>query len=274
MKKLTTLQIKKFQKIIYTFYKNNHREFVWRTTTNPYHIVVSEIMLQQTQTKRVEKKYPEFIKKFPTWKKLASAAQSDVLRVWHGMGYNRRALALQSIAREVVTIYKNKLPLDTKILQTFKGIGPNTAGSISAFAFNLPAPFIETNIRTVFIHHFFAKRNNIHDQEILPLVVQTIDTKNPRKWYYALMDYGVYLKKNFSNPSTKSIHHIRQSKFIGSDRQIRGVLIRLLLTHTQRTKKQLLKNFKTTDHLRCTKILKNLIQENFIIQKNNFYSLK
>jgi A/G-specific adenine glycosylase len=269
IKKLTSSQIKKFQKLIYTYYKNNRRDFAWRNTTNPYHIVVSEIMLQQTQTKRVEQKYPEFIKKFPTWKALATAPQSEVLRVWQGMGYNRRALALHQIAKEITTKHQTKLPSDQTTLQAFKGIGPNTAGSIGAFAFNLPTLFIETNIRSVYIHQFFPKKKTIHDKELVPLLEQTLDKKNPREWYYALMDYGIHLKKLYPNPSRRSQHHTKQSKFEGSDRQIRGAILRYLLKTPSCTEEKLQNNFSTTDKQSFQNILQELVEEKFITKTKN-----
>jgi A/G-specific adenine glycosylase len=274
IKKLTVSQIKQFQKIIYAFYKKNRRVFAWRNTTDPYKILVSEIMLQQTQTSRVEKKYAEFIKKFPNFKSLAQASLKELLQVWQGMGYNRRALQLQVIALHVITNYKNKLPADPAILQTFKGIGPNTAGSICAFAFNQPVVFIETNIRTVFIHHFFKDKKDIHDKHLLPLIEQTIDSKNPRVWYYALMDYGVYLKKTFPNPSRRSLHHTTQSKFVGSDRQIRGNILKILLKKSPSTKTQILVCLKSCDKKRVEKILHDLVEEKFIKQQKNLFSVE
>ncbi|MEK7079017.1 MAG: A/G-specific adenine glycosylase, partial [Patescibacteria group bacterium] len=131
------------------------RDFPWRNTTDPYHILVSEVMLQQTQVARVMVKFPIFIDQFSNFKELATASTKDILQVWQGMGYNRRALYLKKIAEIVITQYKGKLPDDPAILDTFPGIGEATAASIVAFAFNKPLVFIETNIRRVFIHLFF-----------------------------------------------------------------------------------------------------------------------
>lgn len=270
---LTTSEIKKFQKIIYLFYKVNQRHFAWRYTHDSYKILVSEIMLQQTQTNRVEKKYIEFIKKFPNWKALAETSLKEMLGIWQGMGYNRRALYLQEIAIKVVKNYKNKLPTDPCILQTFKGIGSNTAASICAFAFNLPTVFIETNIRTVFIHYFFKNKKSVSDKMILPLIEQTLDTKHPRVWYHALMDYGVYLKKLYRNPSRKSSHYTKQSKFEGSDRQIRGNILKLLLTKKNQSYQELTKYFNHVSPSRLQKILKNLIKEKLLHQNGSFFSL-
>jgi A/G-specific adenine glycosylase len=228
-KVLTEPGILWFRKLIYDYYKANKRDFAWRSTQEPYHIVVSEIMLQQTQTSRVVEKYAQFVEALPTFEALANASQREVLTLWSGLGYNRRGLALQKIAQRVMQKFGGQLPADPAILQTFSGIGPNTAGSICAFAFNSPSIFIETNIRAVFIHTFFKERTDkVHDKELLPLIAQTVDPLHARDWYYALMDCGVMLKKTYKNPSRKSASHARQTTFEGSERQIRGMIIKLL----------------------------------------------
>jgi A/G-specific adenine glycosylase len=228
-KLLTDAGVAWFRNLIYEYYAKNKRDFAWRNTTDPYHIVVSEIMLQQTQTSRVVEKYAQFIATLPTFAALASASQREVLTLWSGLGYNRRGLALQKIAQRVQEEFAGQLPNNPEILQTFSGIGPNTAGSICAFAFNKPVVFIETNIRAVYIHMFCKERaDKVHDKELLPLIAQTVDQSQAREWYYALMDYGVMLKKAHKNPSRKSASHARQSTFEGSERQIRGMIIKML----------------------------------------------
>jgi len=226
--KLSTQEIHSFQQFIWDFYYTQGRDFAWRNVDDPYHVVVSEIMLQQTQTYRVAPKYEQFIELFPDFSTLAHAPLRYVLSAWQGLGYNRRGMYLQQIAQRVMQEFHGKLPSDPEILQTFPGIGLNTAGSICAFAFNKPVIFIETNIRTVFLHTFFKDVIQVHDKELLPLIASTLDHENPREWYYALMDYGVLLKRLYPNPSRKSKHHITQSKFEGSDRQIRGKIIKVL----------------------------------------------
>ncbi len=216
-----------FCKTVWNYYHTHKRIFAWRQTTDPYSIVVSEIMLQQTQTQRVAEKYEEFLSAFPTFDSLAHAPTSEVLKRWVGLGYNRRALALQGIAQKVVNEYGGQLPTDPVTLQTFKGLGPATASSIVTFAFNVPTIFIETNIRAVYLHAFFRHEEEVHDKQLLPFIALTVDQQNPREWYYALMDCGVLLKKLYKNPSRKSKHHTQQSKFEGSDRQLRGAVIRL-----------------------------------------------
>jgi len=209
----------------------------WRDTHDPYAIVVSEIMLQQTQVDRVREKYTTFIARFPDFLSLAEAPLTEVLTLWQGLGYNRRAVALKQIASIVSSDFGGSLPDSVETLKTLPGIGHATASSIAAFAFNIPTVFIETNIRRVFIHHFFHNRTDVHDNEILPLVQKTLARKNPREWYYALMDYGTSLKKSVPNPNRRSRHYARQAKFEGSTRQKRGAILRFVLAHAECTER-------------------------------------
>jgi A/G-specific adenine glycosylase len=229
-RRLTPAEIKRFRRTIYAYYRRQRRPFPWRDRITPYGIVVSEIMLQQTQTSRVITKYREFMQTWPTFAALAQAPTNRLMQVWHGLGYNRRALALRRLAQVVVTTYHGKLPQTSEELDALPGIGAATAGSIRAFAFDLPAVFIETNVRTVFIHFFFPRSRQVSDHTLLPLVEQTLDRRHPRDWYYALMDYGVMLKKTTSNPSRRSKHYSKQSPFGTSNRRIRGLILKTLLT--------------------------------------------
>lgn len=210
-------------------YHLHGRTFPWRETSDPYAITVSEFMLQQTQTERVVPKYLAFLDELPTWNALARANQAQVLRLWQGLGYNRRALNLQASAQAVVERFGGEMPNDTKDLLGLPGIGPYTASAIEAFAYNKPVVMIETNIRRVYIHHFFADRTGVHDSEILPHIEETLDQDNPRIWYYALMDYGAYLGRIMPNPNRRSKHYARQSAFQGSRRQVRGMIVRFML---------------------------------------------
>ena len=174
-------------------------------------------------------KYESFLRRFPDFESLARAPLRDVLRAWSGLGYNRRALHLRETARIIVSGHGGKLPADVDRLRSLPGVGRATASAVAAFAFGRAHPFIETNIRTVFIHHFFRRRKSVSDEELYPFVEQTLDHGDPRTWFYALMDYGVILKKKHPNPSRKSAHHTRQGKFEGSDRQARGMIVRALV---------------------------------------------
>lgn len=277
MKNLTKKEILEFKQQIYQFYKSNKRTFAWRDDITPYKIVVSEIMLQQTQTSRVIPKFYAWIERFPNFTSLAKASNQEVLQYWQGLGYNRRGLALLNIAQTVCAQFNNQLPQCPKTLQTFPAIGPNTAGSINAFAFNNPIVFIETNIRTVFTHHFFPQQANIDDKQLLPLIEQTLDRKDPRNWYYALMDYGVHLKKKLPRINAASKHYTRQSKFEGSKRQIRGIVIKILTEQHTLHQQELLDIIafqlphNTNDPL---KILETMKKEKIIFYKNDLFSLE
>lgn len=270
---LSSKQIKSFNSLLYAFFSENGRQLPWRTKRiRPYHIFISEIMLQQTQVERVVPKFTAFIRQFPSFNSLATAQQKDVLKKWQGLGYNRRALFLHKAAQIVTKQYKSRLPHDPNILKNLPGIGKATAASICAFAFNSPTIFIETNIRSVFIHHFFSDNTNISDSSLLPIIEQTIDKHQPSRWYSALMDYGVFLKKTHKNPSRRSQHHHLQSAFAGSDRKIRGEIIRYLSYNDTVTKKELMRIFSCTNK-RLDPILNKLQKEKLIFKKEETYYL-
>lgn len=216
----------RFKKTVKDFYTKNKRDLPWRKTRNPYRIWVSEIMLQQTQVDRVIPKYKSFIKQFPTIQALANAPLKDVLIAWQGLGYNRRAKSLHEGAKYIRQHHKGLFPKEN--LVAIPGIGPYTEGAIQAFAFNMGKPIIETNIRTVYTHHFFSDKENVADKEILKYVEQTLDINNPREWYWALMDYGSHLKRTGVRINNKSKHYTKQRPFKGSDREVRGAIIREL----------------------------------------------
>lgn len=219
-----------FRRTVMSHYRRHGRhDLPWRKTTDPYAILVSEIMLQQTQVDRVIPKFNAFLKRFPTAEKLARARPSSVLRFWQGLGYNRRALMLQRCARTVVEQYRGVMPDDIERLKKLPGVGPYTAGAILAFAFNKAHPMIETNIRRVYIHHFFQKKKVVDDTDILPLVEATISERDSRAWFSALMDYGTWLSSQTKNPNRKSRGYTTQSRFKGSARQVRGRVIREVL---------------------------------------------
>jgi A/G-specific adenine glycosylase len=222
-------EVRRFRETVRAWYRANGRSLPWRESRDPYAILVSEIMLQQTQVDRVRTKYTEFLGIFPDVAALARAPLEAVLTAWQGLGYNRRAVALKRCAETVAERWQGTLPPAVEELESLPGIGPYTARAIATFAFGRPTVFIETNIRTVFIHSFFHDRQGVHDREMLPLVARTLDCRNPRDWYYALMDYGVMLKKAHGNPGRRSAHHTRQSPFRGSNRELRSRILRAIL---------------------------------------------
>jgi A/G-specific adenine glycosylase len=264
-------KINNFRSFIWNFYHENRREFAWRNIDNAYHVMISEIMLQQTQTHRVITKYQEFLDTFPTVELLAQASLRDVLLVWQGLGYYRRARFLHCAAQIIVEEHGGCVPEDPEMLQRLPGIGIATAASICAFAFNKPTVFIETNIRTVFIHSFFREREDVSDKEIIPFVAASVDRDNPREWYYALMDYGVFLKAQHVNPSRKSAHYSKQTKFEGSDRQIRAAILKLVADKGAVDVTGIYEIINR-DNNRIEKILKALENDEFIIKnaKNQY----
>lgn len=219
--KLTPKRIADFQAKVWAYYDQHGRNMPWRVDTSLYAVLVSEIMLQQTQVSRVIPKFEAFIHRFPTLESLAEAPLADVLIMWQGLGYNRRAKYLHDAAKYIVA---NGEPRTLSGLIALPGIGANTAGAIMAYVYNQPVVFVETNIRTVYIHEFFADRHNVTDQEIREHVDATCDRENPREWYWALMDYGVYLKRTDARLS-QSKHYRKQPLLRGSVREMRGKII-------------------------------------------------
>jgi A/G-specific adenine glycosylase len=259
-----------FRKRIYDYYDNQGRDLPWRKRVTPYRVLVSEIMLQQTQVDRVIEKYKEFLAAFPNFNTLAEAPTAKLLTIWSGMGYNRRALSLKNLAQVVVAEHKGRLPSDPEQLVELPGIGPYTAGAVAAFAFNKPVVFMDTNIRRVYIHEFFRDGENIRDEELLPIVRCTIDNKYPAKWYNALMDYGSMLKKEQINPNKRSAHYTRQSPFENSNRQVRGSILKALVKGAALTANRIVKE-TGMDVERVRKNLGDLENEGFIRKKGRSY---
>lgn len=213
-----------------------YRDLPWRRTRDPYQIWISEVMLQQTQVARVDGRWQRWCERFPSVDALAAADAADVLEEWQGMGYNRRALALWRAAG-IVSAAGGAMPIEARELVALPGIGPATAAGIRAFAYDLPGVYLETNVRSVFLHELYPDAVAVPDKDLVPLVeascpADALDPQDdPRTWYYALLDYGAYLKKTLPNPSRRSKSHVRQSRFEGSHRQKRAELVRLLLGH-------------------------------------------
>ncbi|MBU2603774.1 MAG: A/G-specific adenine glycosylase [Actinobacteria bacterium] len=220
---------REFRKTVLAYYEAHGRDLPWRHTRDPYRVLVSEVMLQQTQVVRVAERYEAFLDDFPDVEALARAPLEKVLRAWRGLGYNRRALALKRLAEQVTAEMGAQLPRDPALLRRLPGVGPATAVAVAAFCFDDPHPYLETNIRTAYLHHFFPDREGVTDAELMPLVEMTLDRQDPRTWYYALMDYGSMLKRTLPNPSRRSRHHTRQSQFEGSKRQLRARVLGVLL---------------------------------------------
>ena len=263
------MNVQEFQATLWDYYDQHGRDLPWRNTDDAYNIMVSEIMLQQTQVNRVITKYNEFLKKFPSITSLANAPLAEVLKVWSGLGYNRRAKFLHEAAKEIQTCFDGHVPNNVEDLVRLPGIGKNTAGAILAYAYNQPVIFIETNVRTVYLHHFFKDQSDISDAEIIPILEQTLDQKNPREFYWALMDYGTFLKSTIGNVSKNSKHYAKQSKFEGSLRQVRGQVLRLL-AEGDKTSTQILDSILDN---RVETVLADLEKEHMISKHGRSYHL-
>lgn len=228
-----------FQELIWQKGRELYREMPWRQDTRAYYVLVSELMLQQTQVDRVIPKFEAFIAIFPDEAHLADASLAEVIILWQGLGYNRRAKFLHEAAKKIVTDFNGVFPSTKEELLTLPGVGLNTAGAILNYAFNMPMPFVETNVRTVYFHHFFIDGEPVHDSQLLELVAETLDQNHPREFYWALMDYGSWLKKQKVGRIQQSMHYKKQSALTGSVREVRGQIVRVLsagdLTHDQLT---------------------------------------
>ena len=263
---LTPEAARLFRQIVYRHYRRHGRTLPWRETRDPYAILLSEIMLQQTQVDRVAGKYGAFLSAFPDFSSLAAAPLDAVLAVWQGLGYNRRALNLKRCAAALVADHDGALPSSITELEKLPGIGHYTARAVAAFAFSVPSVIIETNIRTVFIHHFFHDQEKVHDREIAPLVEGALDHDNPREWYYALMDYGAHLKRLHGNPSRRSAHHAIQSPFRGSNRQLRSMILKAILDKPGITFEEIMA-FLSKPHEAILINLKQMEAEGFITNR-------
>lgn len=255
-----------FQKKIWDFYtKEGRHDLPWRKTHNPYAIFVSEVMLQQTQVDRVVPKYRAFLKVFPNVRVLASAELRDVLALWSGLGYNRRALYLKRAAEAIVSKHKGIFPKDPEVLETLPGVGPYTARAIATFSHDVPYIFIETNIRRVFLSEFFPRSTKVPDAKLFPLIEAMLPKDiSVREWYWALMDYGSSLTSTKKNPNKRSAHYVKQSTFAGSVREVRGAMLRELTGKRSLSKKKLLAPYSGKDVIRAQGALAGLARDGLV----------
>ncbi|MBI2483798.1 A/G-specific adenine glycosylase [Candidatus Uhrbacteria bacterium] len=271
-----------FGRRILEWYRTHGRhDLPWRKSRNPYNILVSEVMLQQTQISRVIEKYREFLLAFPSVRALARANARDVLVVWQGLGYNRRALYLQRAAYQIVKEHNGRFPRHVEKLEALPGIGPYTARAVAVFAWNAPEILLETNIRRVMLHFFFRDQDRVSDSQIEPLLQRMLHHKDPRIWYWALMDYGAGPLKKISNPNRRSKHYIKQTRFEGSRRYVRSKALSFLLgcdsgKSEEHIECELLKDTHCASYLSeydISPILEALVNEGMICRKRRLYAV-
>jgi len=213
----------------------HYRNLPWRGEISPWHILISEVMLQQTQVSRVVQIFSRWREDFPYPSSLASISISEVLSAWSGLGYNRRALALHQTAKILAEAYSDAVPASELELRSLPGIGQYTSRAILAFAFDIPTVFLETNIRSVYIRHFFDDVALVEDRQLEDIGEVLLDREHPRSWYTALMDYGAWLKAHEENYARKSLTFRSQTTFKGSERQLRGAILKSLLASSPQT---------------------------------------
>ena len=224
-------------------------------------------------------KYKEFLEEFPTLNSLAKTSDKKLLKVWQGLGYWRRALSLKKSAKEIIKNHKGGFPKNPEDLQKLPGIGPYTAGAVACFAFQNKDAFLDINIRRVYLHFFFSKKNNISDKEALSVAQKAVWKKNPREWHYALFDYGALVLKD-KKTNRQSKHYTKQSKFEGSFRSFRTKTIRFLLSQPQgKATKKRVESFLTHELQKrkssysIDDITKALLKNNLIKKSQRSYFL-
>lgn len=264
--------VEKFRQIIRDYYQRFGRTMPWRETRDPYAILVSEIMLQQTQVSRVVPKYQAFLARWPDIGALAAADLRQVLALWQGLGYNRRGQALHRSARIVRDKFSGTVPAGTAELSDLPGVGPATASAVRSFAYDIPAVYLETNVRRVYLHFFFCRNPRVTDRELLAVASTALDTADSRSWNFALMDYGVFLKEERPNDNKRSATYSRQSRFEGSDRQIRGRVVAYLVDHGESPQSDLIEAlpFERDRILRCAE---GLAREGMIAESPGGYAI-
>lgn len=221
--------LKKFRSLVWKYWRREGRHTLpWRKTNDPYKILVSEVMLQQTQVSRVLEKYKSFVRKFPTTRALARASLAEILKEWSGLGYNRRAKFLRDATREIVEKHGGRVPKDKAALRALSGVGEYTAAAICVFAYDASDVLVETNIRTAIMHHFFPNNTRVHDTSVRAIAEMLARGQKQREWHAALMDYGAHLKASGVRLNKKSAHYTKQKAFKGSLREVRGAVLREL----------------------------------------------
>jgi len=266
------MEIEEFKEAVLQNYQQAKRKFPWHYT-DPWGVMVSEFMLQQTQTERVISYWENWMKLWPQPKALADASMENALRAWSGLGYNRRCRYLKESAAIITDRNGGRVPETPQALLSLPGVGPYMSSAIACFAYNFPAVFIETNIRSAVIHNFFPDRDDVRDSEIIPILEAALDRNDPRTWHYALMDYGAFIKKTTANPNRRSAHYTKQSPFNGSFRQARGKVIKALVSMGRCTAEEL-KLASGLEEGKLYEVLEKLKKESFVAEDADTYLIK
>lgn len=263
----------RFRALVLKHYRVQGRHALpWRKTRDPYKILVSEVMLQQTQVDRVIPFYTAWLKKYPNVEALAHASLADVLASWQGLGYNRRAKLLWEAAKAVVREHGGRMPRSAAGLLALPGVGPYTAGAVAAFAYGHDAVLIETNLRTAVIHHFFPEETAVADRAVLEVLARVLPKGSARQWYWALMDYGAHLKRSGVRNNSRSTAYVKQKSFKGSTREIRGALLRALIAKPA-TALALEKLFPKERAAQIQEQLDALVREGLVEKRGRTYRL-
>jgi A/G-specific adenine glycosylase len=266
MTNISEKNIRNFQKKIFAWWMENKRSLPWRKTTDPYYILIAEIMLQQTQVNRSIEKYLEFIEEFPSLEKLASAPISSVLKIWSGLGYNRRALWLQEAAKQIVEL--KEFPKTQEELQKLKGIGPYTSRSILIFAFHYEIATVDTNIRRILIAEKFAEEET-KEKELFIIAQKLLPKGRARDWHNALMDYGSLVltaAKTGIKPKTTNSEKSKES------RRYRGLIVKYLTSYSKVKKEQIVKDCNIPEE-KVNDILLGLIADGLVVKIKKNYTL-
>lgn len=267
------MTLTRFRNLVLAHYQQQGRhDLPWRKTRDPYRVLVSEVMLQQTQVERVIPFYNSFLKEFPTVHALANAPLSRVLVLWQGLGYNRRAKMLHETAKTVLQEHGGKMPKAVEALEMLPGVGHYTARAVAAFAYNEDVVLIETNVRTAVTYHFFPIEEQVDDKDLLSILTKTYRKGTAREWYSALMDYGSFLKRSGVRINAKSKTYNKQTKFVGSDREVRGAILKAL-TNGPKTEAALLSTLGPERSKQAKRQLLKLLHEGLIEKKRTRYQL-
>jgi len=266
--KITDEEITQFQSNVLSFYKTHRRDLPWRKTTDPYKILISELMLQQTQVSRVIKYYEKWIKRWPTIDSLVHASRRDVLKAWMGLGYNTRGINLHRAAQKIVNDYDGDMLEAMKNHEEIPGVGKYTSRAVQIFATNVNLVTVDTNIRRIFIHEFHLFED-VSDRELWLLAERCLPKGLSRVWHNALMDYGaLFLTAQKTRVKSKT----KQSRFEGSDRQIRAQILRQLLERSLSLSD--LQKILEVEQNRLQQILGKMVQGNLIAAKNKRFQVK